>query len=744
MQGVLGVVLVWAQGITPVGKWGSYLSHDVVYEFAQVGDYVYGRTPSGLVRLGLREEAYKEYTIVEGLAELRPTAIAADRKRSVLYVGYPSGFLQKFTDGPKQILSDIATNPFYTDKSIHSLWVEGDTLYVATGFGVVSWDLLRDQALLTANRIGSLPFSSPVYRVWVYGGRLWVSMRQGFWSAPVGSDWRNPLLWQKEDSGQAPPDTLVSGITITSEGLWSLVRGELYRYQQGQWTKVPTDAPYDVIGGGGGYLGYVPRGSPHAFWISPMGKRDSTALYFGVAALWANENGDYAVGFLGGLAYVRSAFISKYYGDKRAVQGCCAITELLTDKDGFYYVPNGCNQALGNSYANGIGYFSFSEGRSRWVDLPRSSLPPVFSGYTSMARKGDLVYIGSCWNGMASFRLPTFEVQDTFYRGGVLGSSSLYPDIIGVTAIRVDGAGNVWVGQQFTSRSFHVYTTSGRWYSWTPPIAGPIRQILIDRRGYKWLVIPGRGLCVFDDGGSPEQPTRHRWRVLSSNPSAGALPSDAVYCVAEDREGFIWVGTSKGIAVFYEDPFQVPVAAVKPVIESRYLLEEEVVWSILADGQNQKWMGTQQGGVYVVSPDGTRQLVNYNTANAPLPSNWVFGLHQHPETGEIYVLTTLGMVGYRAFNTPPQEKNDTLFIFPNPVLRSWDGWIAIRGLAEGSTVRIATPTGEAVRILAAEGGQAVWDGRNLQGLKVPPGVYLAIAIDENTATTAVGKIVIIE
>ena len=54
---------------------------------------------------------------------------------------------------------------------------------------------------------------------------------------------------------------------------------------------------------------------------------------------------------------------------------------------------------------------------------------------------------------------------------------------------------------------------------------------------------------------------------------------------------------------------------------AQYLLETETVTAIAIDGANRKWFGTGSSGVFLMSEDGTEQILNFNTDNSPLLSN---------------------------------------------------------------------------------------------------------------------------
>ena len=61
----------------------------------------------------------------------------------------------------------------------------------------------------------------------------------------------------------------------------------------------------------------------------------------------------------------------------------------------------------------------------------------------------------------------------------------------------------------------------------------------------------GGGVLVYDTGGTPGDISDDDWRYLNSNEETGGLPSNYVYCVEEDLDGEIWLGTGSGPAIFY-------------------------------------------------------------------------------------------------------------------------------------------------------------------------------------------------
>ena len=54
---------------------------------------------------------------------------------------------------------------------------------------------------------------------------------------------------------------------------------------------------------------------------------------------------------------------------------------------------------------------------------------------------------------------------------------------------------------------------------------------------------------VFDDNRTIDDVSDDKWRMFRGGQGNGNLPSSDVLSIAKDRSGFIWVGTSNGIAV---------------------------------------------------------------------------------------------------------------------------------------------------------------------------------------------------
>ena len=101
------------------------------------------------------------------------------------------------------------------------------------------------------------------------------------------------------------------------------------------------------------------------------------------------------------------------------------------------------------------------------------------------------------------------------------------------------------------------------------------------------------------------------------------------------------------------------------------------------------------------------------------------------------------MISFRSTATPGGDTFGDVYAFPNPVKPDYEGYIAIKGLVSNARVRITDVNGVAVYSTVAEGGQAIWDGKNFDGQKARTGVYLVYAANADGTEKVVTKILFI-
>ena len=278
---------------------------------------------------------------------------------------------------------------------------------------------------------------------------------------------------------------------------------------------------------------------------------------------------------------------------------------------------------------------------------------------------------------------------------------------------------------------------------------------MIDNYGQKWIQMRYSNLnpysvLVFNDNGTPDNTGDDKSKKLNSAVGNGNIPGNIVFAMATDKNGEVWVGTEKGVAVFYSPEnifsgqnFDAQRILVEQDGYVQYLLENETVMSIAVDGANRKWIGTDRGGVFLFSEDGTKQIYHFTDENSPLLSNRVISIAINDITGEVYFATDNGVISFKSTATGGGDTFDNVYAYPNPVRAGYEGYIAIKGLVSNAQVKITDINGALIYTAKAEGGQAIWDGKNFNGSRARTGVYLVFAATADGSEKIVTKILII-
>lgn len=304
-----------------------------------------------------------------------------------------------------------------------------------------------------------------------------------------------------------------------------------------------------------------------------------------------------------------------------------------------------------------------------------------------------------------------------------------------------DNQGKIWIADH---QEGLVTNVTGSFKSVSPSSLDTLYHIrkdsiITDEEGNKWIRQgAGQGLMVI----SPKNQVVY----LYLGKGAGNLPSNTVKSMCLDKNGQLWIGTDKGVAVFDYPPSVFTgksLDAYTPIFEKRRLLGTETITSIAIDGGNRKWIGTKNG-IFLFSSDASELVSNFTVSNSPLPSNEITYITVEGNTGEVYMNTTKGMVSYRGTSTEAPTAQETVKIYPNPVKSDFSGLVAIEGLTENAYLKITDATGFLVYETRANGGTAIWNAKTLSGNKVATGIYFVFSMNEKGEETLVNKIAVIQ
>lgn len=434
------------------------------------------------------------------------------------------------------------------------------------------------------------------------------------------------------------------------------------------------------------------------------------------------------------------------------------IFSMKMNADDLWVLPGGRSDAWNNVWENPH-FQLFSEGSWQYFTADEY---PQFDSFNDIVEiavdplDSRHIFIGSWGGGLLEFQGDELVNRYTHLNSPLETANP--PDTeenyTRIGGIEFDSKGNLWITNSQVAKNLLKLSPDGDWETFSlPELANnyQVGDVLVTQYNDKWILAPrGHDAYVVNESGTE----RKRLLVTSYfNNGENEIYNrmNDVYSIAEDNEGTIWIGTSKGVAV-YNNPQRIwnseEFYAIQPSLDLNDgiyhpLLETETVTAIAVDGANRKWLGTSKSGVYLVSESGEEEILHFTKENSPLLSNSITSIVISQNSGEVFIGTDEGLISYQGNAIDGKETYANVYVYPNPVRENYDGPVTVTGLVEQSDVKITDISGNLVFKTTSLGGQAVWDGTNLNGHRVKTGVYLVFCNDEFGEETHITKILFI-
>lgn len=761
-----------AQGVQ---DWTAHTSFGQANDLMVTATHTWVATDGGIYSVEHASGAVSRMTVADGLSNVRASALAADAARDVIWVGYDDGLLDRVdaASGVVRTYRDIARADQYPSRGINRIRVRGDSILVATQFGVVIFDPVRNEVRDSFDRFDTLPVGMEVNDVLteeeVFGeATLWVATDEGIAHAALdGRNLKDPGSWTAENG---------SGLQVREALSLGVLEGQIH---------VGTDNDLYRRTGTNQFAALTVTNRAVTHLSSSDDALLGSATFTVLVVRNNGQRGAYSIeGYGFPVAVDRSATGDVWVVDGRSgllriplpVGGQTSVSPLETflpsgPADGTFSLLSVSDEGqvwLSGVSAEGTGFYRLDrEGEwTTWSSLNTAEL----------AGKGAFVHVHassdeSGWAGSEGGGVARVAPDGTVTLFGA-DNSSLRPaagtgDFIIVGGLFEDNQGNMWVTTRASSQPLHVRMENGSWTGFGPLIGQGLvssstayGRLFIDSFDQKWVIIhreedfrSKKGLMVLETG-IPENPSDDVFRYFDTRGGAGqGLPSVSVNAVVEDRDGLVWIGTDSGPAFFINTGIVARDASSRPIWPQwadrdlgTFMLFGLTIHDMAVDPAGRIWFATDNGAWLVESAEGGYALVeHFTTDNSPLFSDVVLAVAVNDVTGEVFFSTDRGLVSYASDAIAPRENAADLIVFPNPLHLS-DGQIPsvyIEGLVPAADIRIVTVAGHLVRRLESRGGRIRWDARDEEGRLVESGVYLVIAVGRNDEGTSVGKLVVI-
>jgi ligand-binding sensor domain-containing protein len=742
-----------AQSQQQIGQWKSFTDMKSVRGAVRVGSSIWAATSGGVFVFDTVSEQYKKFNHSNGLSSNDIRCIAVEPGNRI-WVGGANGFINTY-NLQTGVWSTIDANRPNGDSQIgvQDLFLKGDTMFVATVFGVMPFKIGKWEFGDTYASFGFL--SAPVVKcVLTDKSHIYVGTDRGLAVAPLAApNLATPDAWTVYNTILGiPPSNSISIIALalfkdtvviaTDQGI-----GYYYKGSLGVIGSLGGKSISDLSVDGGKL--FILRNEGLGFIVESLSSLseapqvvDSNSTVQGsslvpASSLWISTTSS-------GLTR-QTASGWNYYSPNGPESNL--FSSLAVDDDGVLWAASGSNVDAG--------FYRYNP------SLPENAQWKIFSGYgfyykVSLGTKGS-VWVSTWGDGVVEVVGDTIQRKLNYYSHPSLpgaGSGKNFTFVV-TGSVAVDAQGKTWISNRVnesgrsllrldgdTSATYfdNQYSTSDGWF----------HSMVIDRNGTKWLAgdLPWEtkrpasglnGVYVFN-----ENPmlfgidTVGGWGHLSS---ADGLKSDIVLSFIVDLEGAVWIGTSKGVTIVPDPQFpkqQTPCFALQAYAPP-------FVQTMAVDALNNKWIGTNDG-VFVVNSDGTQLLQTYKVAstNGQLLADDVRSIAIDQKRGIAYFGTEQGLSSLAIEPVQTNQSYSQLEVGPNPFILPSGQPLTIRNLVAVSTIKIMTVSGFVVTQFEAQGGgRAFWDGRDKNGAFVSSGIYFIVAFAENGSQTVTGKVAVI-
>ena len=763
--------LCYSQGDLLLGEWKALLPANHGNHVAAGNGKIFYGSNTGIMVLDESDlENPQFYTTIEGLSALNVDNLAFDPVSGQLIIAYNSGVIDLFSPDEVFTILDIASNTtIQGSKRINDIDItpDGKYAYLATGFGVLQYDLERREFGFNT------PINeTPVNSIATSGDLIFASTDLGCYTIDLASSANENFFgdWTLIDSTKGIFNSYSSSITETiGESVYVSAGNEIFHSSDHGETFTSIYQfddniliAQELIEYDDGCLLLLKHQSGQSELV--FFDQDNTVYFNNVAC--ANVANGLAIDGDNRI-WIGDDFRKMRY--KTGANDSCRKLEYngpfdtnvseMDIKDNTLYVATGGVKDNFNIEFIKDGFYEFKDNEWKIFNFLTDSFieSSVSSFYKIQAHpSNDLVYAGTYWAGIYEYDSDGGEIlqlydKDNTPDSGLNGTIGDF-DRTRISDLTFDKDDNLWIANFGAARPLVVFTDEGNWFNFEVGANTNISDIVIDDFGYIWMVANGSGggIIIYDIGEQIEDPTDDQIRFIRN----GDLPGGVAKTLELDLTGDVWLGTTEGAMVFecggaVFDKDLCNANQPKFVQEGipAFLLASESVQTIMIDGANRKWFGTKNG-VFLVNANTDEQIAHFTTENSPLFDNDIFDIDYNEESGEVYIGTAKGIMIYRSQATGTKVKHtNNIYAFPNPVTSDHTGPIAIKGLARDANVKITDLNGKLVYETTALGGQAIWDGTHYdRSSRVGAGVYLVFSSTTDVFTdpdTAVTKILVV-
>lgn len=749
-----------------IGEWRLHVPLNQGRQVVNTPDKVFMSTSFSLLEYDKESFEVKEWSKINGLSDNGVNSVAFDPERNQVVIGYSNGNIDLLKSGSVSNISDIKRFNLASSKVINDIYVYNDFAYLSCGFGIVVLDLERKEIKETYY-IGDNASYINIRQIAISNDSIHAATESGLYQAGINSnnlaDFNNWTINQKFDTEFVASIGTYNDLLFVNQFVEGFSNDSLWYSDGVQWTLFNEGIPddfYEIEENDGDLL---LSGSFKIYVYSDIQTVKTDIYTYGELSPQPNmvvkgdkENEYWIADRFAGLVHSLDRWNHTLLSPNTVNYEFAYALDASSDV--VYSAGGGLNSA-GNNIWNASSGQRYSE--NAWTSFVFNNQEGFNDTLYDMVdvtinpNNTDEVFFASHGRGLVETN--NGIVQEVYRdHNSIIEASTVdgfYFSRIG--AVTFDDEGRLWIGNSFANENLKL-KDGDDWYSFDLGSSvnsnSRVRNIYASSRyNQVWISFEDGNIVVYHHNGTIDDTADDDFQLITNTANGGNLPDRHVNVINEDKDGEIWVGTDKGVAVFY-NPSAIfngtnDWSAQQIIIQQgeyfQNLLESSVITDMFVDGANQKWFATQSNGVYLFSANGQEEIHHFTTENSPLLSNTVQSITVHEQTGEVFMGTENGIISFRGVATEAKDYFQDVYAFPNPVRPGYSGNIGISGLVRDAIVKITDISGNLVYETRAEGGQASWDGKRLDGEAVSSGVYLVFCSDDLGEQTLATKILIV-
>ena len=758
------VINIQAQSNLSIGQWATHLPYNKAFSVASSDEFSYFATEYSILKVDKTDLSFERLTKSEGLHGNIISTIYYHFPTQTLVIAYSNGLIDLYSKNGFKAVSDLQNfNNIPINKQINSLSYEDDEhVFINAEYGISSLNVASGRFEYNVFTEGR-----SIYKTVKFGDKTYAASSNGLWQYKNSnqttiqdfSSWIN----RSEDNSGLYSNTKVNDVELFDNKLYVASSSSLFVLNSASRFDLLTDfngfnvqyiksGPYHLITGiscDGNCANQVKLLDKNSNWTQiavDCVEKNIDAVEDSKGVVWlADERW--------GFRFTRSDLTCEILFVNAPSTN--SVFEILPATDALYVAPGGYDNTITYQYkADGILKYQ----NNNWTALNNTTVP-VFDSVDmrDIVRAVEhpdktKIYFASNQRGLIEYNKLTQKFTIYNDKNSSLQAPNADPTRIRLTGLAFDKNKNLWITSFLSPKPLTVFRADGSWQSFElPGFSSQVHALAVDNQSNKWILPrEASGVIVFNEN----DPTNTKDdEIILLNDSNTEIQNNRINTLQMDLDGDMWVGTPEGPVVFEctSSLFKGTCKGTrKKYVQDGipyYLLQSEDITSIAIDGGNRKWFGTRNG-IYVVSASTDQQIHIFNTENSPLLNNSIIDIAVDPLNGNAWIGTEGGL---QVFRTDATVGFDNSFMsevtaFPNPAMPGYNGPIAIRGLSRDARVKITDVNGRLVYETNANGGEAIWNGRDYLGNSAASGVYLVWAnttknLDKSTGI--VTKLVIV-